>query len=101
MYVLGLARALTPGAIFETTRVLTVDDGEPCRVETDRGVVTARDVLVAASVPINNRVLLHTKIAAYRSYALALQTSQSERLAGLFWDPTTIRAPHPAEAERS
>ncbi len=54
-----------------TQRVLGVHEDEPSRVETDHGRVRAHHVFVAANVPVNNRVLLHTKIAAYRSYAIA------------------------------
>ena len=56
---------------YENTRVVGVHEDAPCRIETDRGTVRAADVFVAANVPVNNRVLLHTKIAAYRSYAIA------------------------------
>jgi Rieske Fe-S protein len=40
---------------------------------------------VAAHVPVNNRVLLHTKIAAYRTYAIAIEVEPGY-LRGLFWD---------------
>jgi Rieske Fe-S protein len=77
---------VTQGAqVFENTRVIGVADGEPCLVETDRGVVRAAHVFVAANVPVNNRVLLHTKIAAYRSYALA-SAFPPALVSGLFWD---------------
>lgn len=76
--------------IYEQTRAIDIDDGTPCRVVTDHGVVSARDVFVAANVPVNNRVMLHTKIAAYRSYAIAGDVTtlpgRHETVAGLFWD---------------
>ena len=72
--------------IYENTRVVGVHDGEPCAVETEQGEVRARDVFVAANVPVNNRVLLHTKIAAYRSYAIAAEVPQQDIANGLFWD---------------
>ena len=71
--------------IYDGTRVVGVHDDEPCRVETTNGTVRANHVLVAANVPINNRVLLHTKSAAYRSYAIAAQVGAPETM-GLFWD---------------
>jgi glycine/D-amino acid oxidase-like deaminating enzyme/nitrite reductase/ring-hydroxylating ferredoxin subunit len=77
--------ALAHGVRFyDRTPVVGIDDGEPCVVNTEHGVVRATDVFVAANVPINNRVLLLTKIAAYRSYALAGEVS--EAMPGLFWD---------------
>jgi glycine/D-amino acid oxidase-like deaminating enzyme/nitrite reductase/ring-hydroxylating ferredoxin subunit len=81
-----LDEALKSGVrIFDQTRVIDVSDGEPCRVTTDHGEIRARDVFVAAHVPVNNRVLLLTKIAAYRSYAIAADGASSF-LPGLFWD---------------
>jgi glycine/D-amino acid oxidase-like deaminating enzyme/nitrite reductase/ring-hydroxylating ferredoxin subunit len=86
-YLDGLLKeAITQGLqLFENTRVLGVHEDAPCRIETDRGLVRAADVFVAANVPVNNRVLLHTKLAAYRSYAIAA-AAPSELRAGLFWD---------------
>jgi Rieske Fe-S protein len=81
-----VAEALAHGVrIHEGTRVVAVHDGEPCRVETERGEIQANDVIVAANVPVNNRVLLHTKIAAYRSYAIASKIA-TPSAAGLYWD---------------
>jgi glycine/D-amino acid oxidase-like deaminating enzyme/nitrite reductase/ring-hydroxylating ferredoxin subunit len=86
-YMAGLLReAMSHGLqVFENTRVIGVHEDAPCRVETDRGTVQAGDVFVAANVPVNNRVLLHTKIAAYRSYAIAAEVPAGF-LKGLFWD---------------
>lgn len=83
-YLRALAGTLRNSRVFEGTQVIDVEDGEPCYLRTNTGTVTARDVIVAANVPINNRVFLHTKIAAYRSYVVAAPIS--EALAGLFWD---------------
>ena len=86
-YLAGLAKEASGRGveIFEQTKVKDVHEGEPCRVETDAHRITARHVLVAANVPVNNRVLLHTKIAAYRSYALAIEV-EPDYVRGLFWD---------------
>jgi glycine/D-amino acid oxidase-like deaminating enzyme/nitrite reductase/ring-hydroxylating ferredoxin subunit len=86
-YLRPLAAALPGGRsrVCEDTRVLGVSDGEPCHVETEHGTVTARDVVVAANVPVTNRVLLHLKIAAYRSYVVAAPL-RGAAPDGLFWD---------------
>jgi glycine/D-amino acid oxidase-like deaminating enzyme/nitrite reductase/ring-hydroxylating ferredoxin subunit len=77
--------AAAGGRLYEGTRMLSVEDGEPCRVVTTNGVVTAPDVLVLTNVPVSNRLAIHTKVAAYRSYVLAARST--ERLPeGLFWD---------------
>ena len=87
-YLLPLALAI-PGHgshVFERTRVVEVEDGEPCRVVTGQGTVTARHVILATHAPFNN-VLLQTKVASYRSYVLALRLKAGEEPpVGLFWD---------------
>jgi glycine/D-amino acid oxidase-like deaminating enzyme/nitrite reductase/ring-hydroxylating ferredoxin subunit len=86
-YLHGLADALSRAGvrIFEQTRALGVAEDETCRVETDRGVVMARHVIVAANVPVNNRVFTHTFLYPYRSYAIAAPLLAGD-LDGLFWD---------------
>ena len=87
-YLNGLAAAFTRdgGLLFEETQVAGVEEASgACRVNTDRGVVTARDVIIAAHVPISNRFLLHAKLAAYRTYAVAFEHAPPGEDA-LFWD---------------
>ena len=75
------------GRIFEDTQVVAIDEGDPCRVISERGVVMAREVIVAAHVPISNRVLLHTKLAAYRTYVVGVELGGDAGVAdGLYWD---------------
>ena len=81
-----LTEAIAQGLqVYEQTPVVGVREDEPCRVETECGTVRAAHVVVAANVPVNNRVLLHTKIAAYRSYAIA-GAGATLPAPGLFWD---------------
>ncbi len=86
-YLAGLARKAMAGGvqIYERTRVTGITDGEPCSIETSDHVVTAGHVFVAANVAINNRVFLHTKVAPYRSYAIASEAGPGH-VNGLFWD---------------
>ena len=90
LYLQGLERAFVAmrGQIFEDTQVVAIDEGEPCRVISDRGVVSARDVIVAAHVPIVNRFLLHAKLAAYRTYVLGIELRRRTPGVGdgLYWD---------------
>lgn len=85
-YLGGLATAAqAKGAqIYEDSRVMTIEDGEPCIVHLEHGPsIRAKHVFVATHAPLN-RVFLQTKIAAYRSYVLAFpETKLSD---GLFWD---------------
>jgi glycine/D-amino acid oxidase-like deaminating enzyme len=53
-YLLSVAQAVNGDgcAIFENTRVLDVEEGTPCQVLTDKGKVSARDVVIATNIPI-------------------------------------------------
>lgn len=73
------------GRIFESTRVLDVKDGVPCRVVTDAAELTAKEVLVLSHSPVSTKVGIHTKLASYRSYAIAVQ-HQDRFPPGLYWD---------------
>jgi len=89
LYLQGLERAFVGmhGQIFEDTQVTAIDEGNPCRVISDRGMVTAHHVIVAAHVPIVNRFLLHAKLAAYRSYVVGVDLGGDAGVGdGLYWD---------------
>jgi glycine/D-amino acid oxidase-like deaminating enzyme/nitrite reductase/ring-hydroxylating ferredoxin subunit len=86
-YLKGLITAFVAagGEVFEGTRFLDVDDGSPCRVTTTGGVITAKDVLVLTNSPVSSKFAFHTKVAAYRTYALALRL-RTPFPDALFWD---------------
>ena len=86
-YLAAIAKAAQAGGvrIFGNTRALEITDGEPCRVRTASGTVTAKDVFVATHSPVNDRLLLQTKLAQYRSYVVAARMS-GPPLDGLYWD---------------
>jgi glycine/D-amino acid oxidase-like deaminating enzyme/nitrite reductase/ring-hydroxylating ferredoxin subunit len=89
LYLQGLERALVAmhGQIFEDTQVTAIAEGQPCRVISDRGVITARHVIVAAHVPIVNRFLLHAKLAAYRTYVVGVDLGGDPGVGdALYWD---------------
>lgn len=75
------------GRIFSKTRVTKVQGGPTVRIETSDGaVVTARAAVVATNTPINDLVVMHTKLASYRSYVVALQVPQGSVPSALYWD---------------
>ncbi len=86
-YLLGLAQAFTQlgGDLFENTRIVEVTDGNPCRLKTETTTIQASSVVIAAHVPVTNPISINTKIAAYRTYALAAQLREPLS-PGLFWD---------------
>ncbi len=73
------------GHVFEGTRADQIADGSPAAVVTEQGTVTAsRGVFVATHAPLT-KLLLQTKLAAYRSYVIAFAMERPAP-AGLFWD---------------
>ncbi len=76
-YVCGLARAFVEagGRIHESSRVLSVTDGTPCRVQTAQGSVTAGQVVIATHFPILDRGLFFARLDAQRSYCIAARIS--------------------------
>jgi glycine/D-amino acid oxidase-like deaminating enzyme/nitrite reductase/ring-hydroxylating ferredoxin subunit len=96
-YVLGLARQLEEagGKIYERTRAKQVHEGEPCRVETDRGTLVADDVVVATLMPFLDRGGFFARAYANRSYVV------TARIAGQPPDGMFINAGSPTRSLRA
>jgi glycine/D-amino acid oxidase-like deaminating enzyme/nitrite reductase/ring-hydroxylating ferredoxin subunit len=72
-------------AIYENTRVVDVDEGDPCEVRTERGTVRARFVVLATMFPIFDPGFYWARLSPYRDYAMAVRLSgplPSEMLVG-------------------
>ena len=77
-YLLALARDI-PGegsAIFEGTRVVKVEEGEPCVVTTEQGTIAARSIIVASHFPFNDKTLYAFRLHPHRSYVLAVRVAE-------------------------
>jgi glycine/D-amino acid oxidase-like deaminating enzyme/nitrite reductase/ring-hydroxylating ferredoxin subunit len=88
-YLTGLARAVLRkgGRIYAHTEAMTVEGGRPARVATNRGFqVVSEAVVVATNVPFNDRLTMHTKMAPYRTYLIALRMPRHRQDLSLFWD---------------
>ena len=88
-YLAGLARSIggLGGRIHAGTRALAVGGDSGARqVETERGIITCRSVVVATNTPFNDRVVMHTKQSAYRSYVVALRVPKDAIPRFLLWD---------------
>lgn len=74
LYMQGLIEQLTThgGSIYQNVTVQNIDDGEPCRVETDQGMIRAQQVIIATHMPLND-VYVFAKLEAYRSYVLGVR----------------------------
>jgi glycine/D-amino acid oxidase-like deaminating enzyme/nitrite reductase/ring-hydroxylating ferredoxin subunit len=88
-YFAGLAMAIrrNGGEIHNSTHVRSVKGGKPAKVETSQGRVIAADaVVVATNTPVNDRVAIHTKQHAYRTYAMGFKVRKGAIPRALYWD---------------
>lgn len=89
-YLRGLAAAVEAkgGAFYPQTVVHKIeerDDGAVV-VTTDRGTITAKAAVVATNSPIVDTFSLHTKMAPYRTYAMAFSIARGAIPDALYWD---------------
>ena len=88
-YLAGLATAVvrTGGRLYDHSRALQIDHrGEAVLVKTEFGAVSASAVIVATNTPFNDRVVMHTKQAAYRTYVLGVRVPKGAVPPLLLWD---------------
>ena len=88
-YLSGVAAALRAkgGVIHTDTPVVKVESGPPCVAHTKAGhTVAAGEVVVATNAPLDSGLTLHFKLAAYTTYAVALEVTPGYVPPALFWD---------------
>lgn len=88
-YLKGMVQAIERlgGKMFNHTHVENIQDGAPCLVTVDSGqTVKAKNVIVATCSPINNRFIIHSKQAPYRTYVIACMVAKGSVPKALFWD---------------
>lgn len=88
-YLAGLAAAIVRlgGEIYTGARVVDVEDGSPVVVTTAlQHTIRANVVALATNTPAIDRVAMHTKQAAYRSYAVGLDIAKDALPPALYWD---------------
>lgn len=88
-YLAGLAGAITRrgGRIYTHTRAVRVTGGERVHVETARGAVIAADAgVVATNTPVHDRLRIHTRQTAYRSYVVGARVPAGVLPTLLLWD---------------
>ena len=88
-YLRGLARALSArgGHVATGVRVMGVEEDELVRLFLEDGrEVRARHVVVATNTPFMDRVTMHTKQAAYRTYVVGFPVPRDYFPAALLWD---------------
>lgn len=85
-YIIGLAEGLESDTcrIYEHTRVTSITDGEPCRLETEHGRVEARFIIQATHSP-KGRYGVHLAMGSYREFAVAARLHQELPANGIYW----------------
>lgn len=88
-YLNGLAAAIRAkgGRIFAHSAVTTIEEqADGVRVATQGGTVHAAKAVIATNSPINDRVAIHSKMAPYRTYAMAFTVPKGALRDALYWD---------------
>jgi glycine/D-amino acid oxidase-like deaminating enzyme/nitrite reductase/ring-hydroxylating ferredoxin subunit len=88
-YLRGLAKAFSAagGRIVASTRAIDVHGGENARVDLDSGAqIAAQHIVVATNTPFNDRVAMHTKQHAYRTYVVGFRVPKHSFSPFLLWD---------------
>jgi glycine/D-amino acid oxidase-like deaminating enzyme/nitrite reductase/ring-hydroxylating ferredoxin subunit len=88
-YLTAVAAAIerAGGRIFTATHAETIAGGKPARIKTANGrIVTADAVVVATNSPVNDLLAIHTKQAAYMSYAIGAIVPRGAVPTALYWD---------------
>lgn len=88
-YLAALAEAITRqgGKIFAHTHAAKIQGGKSASVETPEGVTVSCDaIVVATNTPVNDRLVIHTKQAAYRTYVIGVTIPAGSVPKVLYWD---------------
>lgn len=96
-YLSGLSKIITDrgGRIFTQTHVSEVSQEG---VKTSSGYEVRADfVVVATNSPVNDRVVMHTKQAAYRTYIIAAPIPKGSVKKALYWDTGNLKSVWPIE----
>jgi glycine/D-amino acid oxidase-like deaminating enzyme/nitrite reductase/ring-hydroxylating ferredoxin subunit len=85
-YLLHLAQGIEGdgSSVLEYTRALDVDEGDPCVVTTTRGVIRARDVVVATHIPFLDRGFYFAREFPVRDYVVAARIDSGRAPDGMF-----------------
>jgi len=88
-YLTAVAAAIgrDGGRIFAHTRAAKFVGGKSAHVETREGLHVSCDaIVVATNTPANDRLVIHTKQAAYQTYAIGVAVPAGTVPKALYWD---------------
>jgi glycine/D-amino acid oxidase-like deaminating enzyme/nitrite reductase/ring-hydroxylating ferredoxin subunit len=70
--------------VFENTRVEKVEENGLCQVITNKGIVQARDVIIATNIPISDEGLFFAKTYPKRSYIIGARIPEDKAPQGMY-----------------
>jgi glycine/D-amino acid oxidase-like deaminating enzyme/nitrite reductase/ring-hydroxylating ferredoxin subunit len=88
-YLNGLADAIkrNGGRLFTNTRAEDIKGGSPVCIKTRGGaIVTAGSAVVATNSPVNDPLIMHTKMGSYRTYVIGARVPRGSVARALYWD---------------
>src|SRR5688500_4067904 len=88
-YLAALAAAIERdgGKIYSGTHATEIDGGKNASVKTKGGnTVHAGSIVVATNVPVNDRVVVHTKQSPYMTYVIGAPVPNGSVTLALYWD---------------
>ena len=87
-YLAGVAEAVERGGgrIYTGTHATAITGGSDATVTTERGTVKAKHIVVATNVPVNDRLVIHTKQAPYMTYVIGARVPKNSVTEALYWD---------------
>lgn len=94
-YLAGLVEAIRAkgGRIYANTIVTAVEELDAgVRMKAGSQTLSGRYAVVATNSPINDKYVIHSKQAPYRTYAMAFALPKGKLADGLYWD--TLEAYH-------
>ncbi len=73
--------------MFANSAVTDVEEGQKIRLRVEGGAsITADHTVFATNSPVNTVVAIHSKIAPYRTYAMAFELPKETLPDALYWD---------------
>ncbi|MFE5628271.1 FAD-dependent oxidoreductase [Streptomyces sp. NPDC056543] len=73
------------GVVHERTRIVSLDEGDPCRLTAESGVeIVARDVVVATHYPVFDRALLFSRLEPHRELVIAAALPAGQDPRGMY-----------------
>jgi glycine/D-amino acid oxidase-like deaminating enzyme/nitrite reductase/ring-hydroxylating ferredoxin subunit len=75
------------GKVFADSAVTEIEEGDQIRLHVEgRATITADNAVFATNSPVNTVVAIHSKMAPYRTYAMAFELPKGALPDALYWD---------------